>query len=53
MQVLGIEEGPEVGRWLRRAAQRVLDRPEENERERLLAWVCRSAGAEEDECTRT
>jgi tRNA nucleotidyltransferase/poly(A) polymerase len=39
MKELGIPEGPEVGRWLRRARRRVLERPEENERERLLAWL--------------
>jgi hypothetical protein len=42
-EVLGIPEGPEVGRWLRRAQRRILERPEENQRERLLAWL-RKAG---------
>jgi hypothetical protein len=50
--VLGIPEGPEVGRWLRRAHQRILERPEENERERLIAWLRRSAALEGNECTR-
>ncbi len=52
MQVLGLPEGREVGRWLRRARQRVLDRPEENDRERLIAWLRRSASTEKDGCTR-
>jgi tRNA nucleotidyltransferase (CCA-adding enzyme) len=39
MDELGISEGPEVGRWLRRARRRVLEHPEENERARLLAWL--------------
>jgi hypothetical protein len=39
MWVLGIEEGPEVGRWLGRARRRVVERPEENDRERLVAWL--------------
>ncbi len=39
MQEFGIPEGPEVGRWLRRARRHVLERPEENERGRLLAWL--------------
>jgi tRNA nucleotidyltransferase (CCA-adding enzyme) len=39
MQELGITEGPEVGRWLRRARRRVTDRPRENEPQRLLAWL--------------
>jgi tRNA nucleotidyltransferase/poly(A) polymerase len=39
MRVLGIEEGPEVGRWLQRARRRVVERPEENDRERLVAWL--------------
>jgi tRNA nucleotidyltransferase (CCA-adding enzyme) len=51
-EVLGIPEGPEVGRWLRRARRRVLDRPEENERERMIAWLRRSAAREEGGCTR-
>jgi putative nucleotidyltransferase with HDIG domain len=46
MQELGIPEGPEVGRWLRRVARRVLDRPAENERERLLAWLREARKAE-------
>ncbi|MEE8558882.1 MAG: HD domain-containing protein [Myxococcota bacterium] len=51
-QVLGIQEGPEVGRWLRRARRRILHHPEENERSRLVAWLRRSAREEGDECTR-
>ena len=39
MQELGIPEGPEVGRWLRRAQRRVLEHPKENELGRLLAWL--------------
>ena len=53
MKALGIPEGKEVGRWLRRARQRVLEHPEENERERLIAWIRRSARGEgRVECTR-
>lgn len=44
---LGVEPGREVGRWLRRLTQRVVERPEENERARLLAWL-RAARDEED-----
>jgi tRNA nucleotidyltransferase (CCA-adding enzyme) len=47
MQMLGIPEGPEVGRWLQRARRHVMDRPEENERQRLLAWL-REAGGEQE-----
>ncbi len=39
VQTLEISEGPEVGRWLRRLHWRVVQRPQENERERLLAWL--------------
>ena len=41
--LLGIPEGPEVGRWLRRARQRVVERPELNERLELLEWIEASA----------
>ena len=47
MDEFGIAEGPEVGRWLQRARRRVLERPEENERERLLRWLREIRGAEE------
>lgn len=47
MQVLGIRGGPEVGRWLRRLHWRVVERPEENERERLLAWLERASASGE------
>ena len=46
MQEFGIPEGPEVGRWLRRARRRVLEHPEENERGRLLAWLRQARGAD-------
>jgi len=36
MEVLGLAPGPEVGRVLRALMERVLDRPEENDRARLL-----------------
>ncbi len=39
VQTLGISEGPEVGRWLRRLHWRAVQRPQENERESLLAWL--------------
>ncbi|MFQ5513317.1 MAG: HD domain-containing protein [Myxococcota bacterium] len=39
MHELGIGEGPEVGRWLRRLRRRVLEHPHENQRERLRAWL--------------
>ncbi len=39
MQELGIAEGPEIGRWLRRAERRVLEHPEQNVPEQLLAWL--------------
>jgi tRNA nucleotidyltransferase/poly(A) polymerase len=48
IRVLGIPEGPDVGRWLRRARQRVIEKPERNEREELLLWLERSAGGEID-----
>ncbi len=44
MQVLGIVEGREIGRWLARARRRVDERPEENGRARLLAWLRDAAG---------
>ena len=39
VQTLKISEGPELGRWLRRLHWRVVQRPQENERERLVAWL--------------
>ena len=55
MRELGLESGEDVGRWLRRLTQRIVERPEENERERLLEWLrslraprSRSEGEEED-----
>ncbi len=39
VQTLGISEGPEVGRWLRRLHWRAVQRPRENERESLLTWL--------------
>ena len=39
VQILKISEGPELGRWLRRLHWRVVQRPQENERERLVAWL--------------
>ena len=39
VQTLRISEGREVGRWLRRLHWRVVQRPHENERERLVAWL--------------
>lgn len=44
MQVLGIAEGREIGRWLARARRRVNERPEENDREKLLGWLRETAG---------
>ena len=46
MQELKISEGPLVGRWLTRTRRHVLERPEENERERLLTWLRESAASE-------
>ncbi len=46
MRELGISEGPLVGRWLTRTRRLVLERPEENERERLLTWLRESAASE-------
>ena len=43
MQTLSIPEGPEVGRWLARIRRRVLERPDENQRERLIAWLREAA----------
>jgi len=48
MEVLGVESGHEVGRLLRRAERRVTERPEENDRERLLAWLRDIAHSESD-----
>ncbi len=42
MREFGIEEGPEVGRWLRRLRRRATEQPGENERERLLVWLRRA-----------
>jgi hypothetical protein len=47
MRSLGIEEGPEVGRWLRRAQRRVTEAPEENDPERLLGWIRESRERED------
>jgi tRNA nucleotidyltransferase/poly(A) polymerase len=47
MRELGIQEGPEVGRWLRRARRRVTELPEANDAERLLAWIRESRAREE------
>jgi tRNA nucleotidyltransferase (CCA-adding enzyme) len=44
---LGVERGPEVGRWLHRLTQLVVEKPEENERARLLAWLRRARDEEE------
>jgi tRNA nucleotidyltransferase/poly(A) polymerase len=49
MAELGLPEGPELGRWLRRAERRVQEHPEENERGRLLAWLRERHRAEEEE----
>ncbi|MEE9279503.1 MAG: hypothetical protein V3V67_04965 [Myxococcota bacterium] len=46
MQVLRIRRGPEVGRWLRRLRWRVVERPEENERSKLLGWLQAAGGTE-------
>lgn len=46
MREVGIADGPEVGRWLARARRRVLERPDENERGKLLAWLRRAVRAE-------
>ena len=42
LRVLDLEPGPEVGRWLARLRRRVLEHPEENQRDRLLAWLERA-----------
>lgn len=47
MDALGIGEGPEVGRWLRRIQRRILERPEENRPERLLRWLREASRAED------
>ncbi len=39
MDRLQLPAGPEVGRWLARLRRRVLEHPEENRRELLLAWL--------------
>jgi tRNA nucleotidyltransferase/poly(A) polymerase len=39
METLGLEAGPEVGRWLRRLEERILECPEENHRDRLRDWL--------------
>ncbi len=46
MRELRISEGPLVGRWLTRTRRHVLERPEENEPERLLTWLRESAALE-------
>jgi tRNA nucleotidyltransferase (CCA-adding enzyme) len=42
METLGIAEGPEVGKILRTLFEAVVENPEENNRERLIALVLRS-----------
>ncbi len=49
MRDLGIREGREVGRWLRLARRRVTELPDENDAERLLAWIRESRKREEGE----
>lgn len=39
LRALGLEEGPDVGRWLARLRRHVVEHPEDNRRERLLAWL--------------
>jgi tRNA nucleotidyltransferase (CCA-adding enzyme) len=39
MELLGLEAGPEIGGWLRRLEDRILEHPEENRRDRLRAWL--------------
>ena len=39
MEALGLSPGPAVGEVLEALLERVLETPELNERERLLAWV--------------
>jgi hypothetical protein len=46
MRTLALPAGPEVGRWLTRLRRRIQEKPEENERERLIAWL-RDAAREE------
>ena len=41
MEAIGIGEGPEVGRILRKLFEAVLENPEENTRERLISLVLR------------
>ncbi len=48
MHVLGISEGPEVGRWLRRLHWRVVESPEENERSKLECWLRRAGSSRVD-----
>jgi putative nucleotidyltransferase with HDIG domain len=47
MTALGLAEGPEVGRWLTRLEEAVLDRPEWNTRERLLELLAEWAAADD------
>ncbi len=46
MRTLALPAGPDVGRWLARLRRRIQEKPEENEPERLLAWL-RDAAREE------
>lgn len=48
MRELDLEEGPEVGRLLRRARRRVTEDPTQNTREALLAWLRASLSRDED-----
>jgi poly(A) polymerase/tRNA nucleotidyltransferase (CCA-adding enzyme) len=42
IEALGIGEGPEVGKILRKLFEAVLENPEENTREKLISLVLRS-----------
>jgi tRNA nucleotidyltransferase/poly(A) polymerase len=48
MRTLALPAGPEVGRWLARLRRRIQEKPDENERERLIAWLREAARKEAD-----
>jgi len=45
-RLLGIDEGPRIGRWLARMQRHVLEHPEDNSIDALAAWLVRAAQSE-------
>lgn len=48
MRELDIGPGAEVGRWIERMRQRVVEQPDMNRRDQLLRWLHQNAGREDN-----